>query len=65
MASLEERLDALEQEAASFVSSEDLDAVWIIWCGIMVFCECYDFSLFILHDVHRTRTRDDLARGDP
>lgn len=40
MTSLEERLDALEEQAALLVDAVDLDTVWIIWCGIMVFCEC-------------------------
>lgn len=43
MTSLEARLEALEEQAALLVDAVDLDTVWIIWCGILVFCEycCY------------------------
>lgn len=44
MTSLEERLEALEEQAELLVDSVDLDTVWIIWCGIMVFCECCAFD---------------------
>lgn len=44
MTSLEERLEALEEQAGLLVDAVDLDTVWIIWCGIMVFCEFCAFG---------------------
>lgn len=41
MTTLEERLKALEDRAELLVDAVDLDTVWVIWCGILVFCECY------------------------
>lgn len=38
---LEERLAALEAQVGEFdlANAADLDTAWIIWCGILVFCE--------------------------
>eukprot|EP00904_Undaria_pinnatifida_P003060 jgi/Undpi1/12755/HiC_scaffold_6.g02423.m1 len=63
MASLEERLDALEQEAASFVSSEDLDAVWIIWCGIMVFFMQVGFAMLEVGSISPKNTKAVLIKN--
>lgn len=38
--SLEERLNVLEAQAEQLAGSDDLDTAWIIWCGVLVFCEC-------------------------
>lgn len=36
---LEERLKTLEAQAGELASAADFDTAWIIWCGILVFCE--------------------------
>lgn len=33
------RLEALETQANELANAADLDTAWIIWCGILVFCE--------------------------
>lgn len=39
MASLQERVKALEDQAESLADATDLDTAWIVWCGVLVFCE--------------------------
>ena len=36
---LEDRLEALEAQAGEVANAVDLDTMWIIWCGVLVFCE--------------------------
>lgn len=36
---LEGRLEALEALAGELANAADLDTAWVIWCGILVFCE--------------------------
>lgn len=36
---LEERLAALEAQTGDLADADDLDVAWILWSGILVFCE--------------------------
>jgi len=36
---LEARLAALEAQTWDLADADDLDTAWVLWCGILVFCE--------------------------
>lgn len=39
MATLEDRLDAVEAQIDDFAAAADLDTAWVVWCGVLVFCK--------------------------